>query len=805
MLKNYIIVAFRNLKRNKIFTLINIAGLAVGIAVFLLIFEYIAAEWSSNRFHKNYNELYRVALENKTGDVSYYIAPGYAGILKDKFPAIKSAVTVADGIASGVISVNNDADHSFRDNRMLYVGADFLNVFSFPLIEGTSSLEDGQTLALSRSMALKLFGSVNVIGKTVTVSNQFGNTLYSVRSVYEDMPEQSDIQAGVLLSINTLKTAANRDDNDWADPNTLNSGFSNIYFLLDKNANAASLTTQINSFVQSRSDNDGGKAILQPFSELHLAPGFDYPYATFGNLSLVAGLLAVAILIMVIAWVNYINLSTVQSFTRFKETGVRKVLGASRAQLTAQYLSETFLLSFFAVLVSLALVTLMQDTFNGFAGKSLSLSTLNQGWFWYFAAATVLLGTLFSGAYVAFVLSSFKPVAAIKGKAENNHQGISLRKALVIFQFCVSVVFIIATIVIYNQVAYMKGNNSGLKLDQLLVLKGPTVSSEGQAAKNLAFKNALAQLPFVKKYSGSNNVPGNGYNFSADGITKLNPMKDDDKKSYNMAITDQRFFDTYGIQFVQGKAFSEEDALSGWTNSKKVILNEKAAAQLGFAKNENIIGRKIKWGSEFEIAGVVKDYHHLSMRQPIDPVIFLPSVSFVYFTIQTDAQNMQSKIATLNKLYKEYFPSNPFEYFFEDETYNAQYHADEQMGNISIAASLLAIIIACLGLFGLAAFTAKQRVKEIGIRKVLGATTLQVTQLISKDFLKLVFVGMVIAFPVAWFAMNKWLNSYAYRIDLEAWIFIVAGSAALLIALITVSMQAYKASLANPISNLRSE
>ena len=346
MLKNYIIVAFRNLMRNKTFTLINIAGLAVGIAVFLLIFEYIAAEWSSNRFHKNYNELYRVAVQSTTGDVSYYVAPGYAGILKDKFPAIKSAVPVADGIGSGVISVSNDADHSFRNNRMLYVGADFLSVFTFPLIEGTGSLEDGQTLALSKSMALKLFGSVNAVGKTVTVSNQFGSTLYSIRGVYEDMPQQSDIQADVLLSMNTLLTAANRDGNDWADPNTMTSAFSNIYFLLDKNANAASLTSQINSFVQSRSDNDGDKAVLQPFSELHLAPGFDYPYATFGNLGLVAGLLAVAILIMIIAWVNYINLSTVQSFTRFKETGVRKVLGASRAQLTGQYLSETFLLSF---------------------------------------------------------------------------------------------------------------------------------------------------------------------------------------------------------------------------------------------------------------------------------------------------------------------------------------------------------------------------------------------------------------------------------------------------------------------------
>jgi putative ABC transport system permease protein len=813
MLKNNLKIAFRNLWRNKTYTAINMVGLAVGLAVFLLIFEFIAFEWSSNRFHKNYDNIYRVGITAKNGNTSFYVPPGFAPMLKEKIPGVEAAVRVADGISGGVIGyAGNPADKqitakSFREEKMLYVDGDFLQVFTFKLIDGTPSLSQPKTLALSETMAKKLFGKTNVAGKTITISDQFGNTPYTVNAVFEDMPAESDIKTEVLLSIHTLESAANRDGNDWADPSKTESGFTNIFILLKKGVDEKLLGSQVTGLFRNVNPNDPIEmAALQPLNHIHLAPDFNYPYQTFGSLKFVVMLLSVALLILIIAWVNYINLSTVQSLTRAKETGVRKVLGANRVQLTLQYLSETFVLSLAAVAIAFFLVQLFQNTFNGFTGRALSLQALNQGWFWFFSVLIILTGSLLSGGYVALVLSSFKPVKTIRGKVGNATKGISLRKGLVVFQFSVSIIFIIATLILYQQLTYMKTSDPGINLTQLVVIKGPTVSGDEQAEKNYAFKNLLAQLPFVKKYAASNNVPGGGYNFSTAGIARLNPQKDDDKKNYSMFISDERFFDTYGISFAEGKTFTPEEAVQGWNNSLKVIINEKAAAQLGFLKPANAVGQKITWdGKQFEIAGVVKDYHHLSMHKPIEPVVYLPSVSFVYFTIQTDATNMKAKLTELEKYYKQYFPGNPFEYFFADERYNSQYNTENQLGNVFTASALVAIFIACLGLFGLAVFTSKQRVKEIGIRKVLGASVFNIAKLLSVDFLKLVLIAAIIAFPVAWFAMHKWLQDYAYRVNISLWVFALAGLTALLIAIVTVSFQAIKAAVANPVKSLRTE
>ncbi len=812
MLKNYFKIAWRNLWRNKTYTAINMAGLATGLAVFLLIFEFIAFEWSSNRFHKNYDNLYRMGITDKAGNSSTYVPPGFAPMLKEKIAGVQAAVRVADGIGGGVLSYAGGVNEkqtalkSFREERMLYVEGNFLEVFTFKLLDGVPSLEQPKTLALSETMAKKLFGKINVAGKIITVSDQFGNTPYTINAVFKDMPAASDIKTEVLLSIHTLENAANRDGNDWADPATTESGFTSIFLLLKKEADPAAVTAQVSGLLHAVHPKDAGDmSVLQPLKHLHLAPGFNYPYQTFGSLKFVVLLFTVALLILLIAWVNYINLSTVQSLTRAKETGVRKVLGASRRQLTLQYLSETFLLSLAAVAIAFLLVQLFQNIFNGFTGKALSLQVLNQGWFWFYAILFIMAGSLLSGGYVALVLSSFKPMATIRGKAGNAIKGISLRKGLVVFQFSISIIFIIATLILYQQLQYMKTSDSGMNLSQLLVIKGPTVSSEGQAEKNDAFKNQLSQLPFVKKYAASNNIPGGGYNFSTAGITRLSPEKEDDKKNYNMFISDEKFFDTYGISFVQGKSYTAEEARQGWNKSHKVIINEKAAAQLGFKKTDNIVGQKILWGEQMEIAGVVKDYHHLSMHKPIEPVIYLPSVSFVYFTIQTDVNNMPAKLGSLGSYYKKYFPGNPFEYFFADEKYNSQFTTEDKLGNVFIAAALVAIIIACLGLFGLASFTARQRIKEIGIRKVLGASVAGITKLLSTDFLKLVIIAALIAFPIAWYAMHQWLQDYAYRVNISWVVFVIAGVIALMIAVLTVSFQAIKAAVANPVKSLRTE
>ncbi|PZR22930.1 MAG: hypothetical protein DI535_25165 [Citrobacter freundii] len=809
MIRNYFTVAIRNLWRNKTFTAINITGLAVGLAVFLLIFEYIGFEWGANRFHQNYDRLYRMTAVNKTGDQNYNFAPGLAPAIEQKVPNIEAFVRMTDELGSGVLSpIGEKSDANiFREENMRYTDGDFFSVFSFPLISGTPSLDQPKTMAVSENTAMKLFGSTAIAGKQVKVSNQFGNTDYTITAVFRNPPEQSDLKPEVLLSFNTLASAANRNENDWADPATLENGFVTCYVLLKKDAKPAETAAGITGLIHSlQPDEKDQTASLQPFSSLHLAPDFSYPFQTFGSLKLVAMLLAVALLIVLIAWVNYINLSTVQALKRSKETGVRKVLGASRGQLSLQYLSETFLLTLLSIGLAILIVQLTQGLFNQFTGKQLSLGVLNQGWFWAIAVISVIAGALLAGGYVAFVLSSFKPALAIKGNTRIKANGFSLRKGLVVFQFSISIIFIIATIVLYQQLQYMKTGDLGMKLDQLLVIKGPTVSSEEQAERNSGFKDQLARLPFVKKYSGSNNVPGKGYNFSASHITRLNPSTGDDKKSYSMLISDEKYFDTYDISFVQGKAFTAQEAMKAWMNSKKVLINEKAAAQLGFAKNEQIAGQKIIWaGSEYEIGGVVKDYHHLSLHQPIDPVVFLPSTSFVYFTVKTGPENMQQKIAQLTTLYKEYFPGNPFEYFFADDTFDRQYASEQQLGNVFIAAAVIAVVIACMGLFGLAAFAAQQRTREIGIRKVLGASVGNITALLSGDFVKLVLIAICIASPIAWWALNKWLQDFAYRVSIGWWVFGLAAMIALVIAVITVSTQAIKAAVINPVKSLRSE
>ena len=797
----------RSLARNKVFSAINIAGLAIGIAVFLLIAEYIASEWGANRFHKNFDRLFRAASVSKE-EANFYLPPGYGPILTQKFPSIEAAVRITENLGSGVITYTTPSGElkSFREESILYSDGNLLEVFSFPLVKGSPLFIAPYTMVMSESTAKKLFGNNDAVGKTVTVSNQFGNTSFTINAVIKDIPGSSDIKGEVFLSLNTLATAANRDGNDWADPNTLESGFVHIYPLLRKDANKEAVEKQVTDFLHgSNPELKDVSFAIQPFKHLHLAPDFNYPLQTFGSLKLVTMLLAVALLILFIAWINYINLSTVQALKRAKESGIRKVLGATRSQLTRKFLSETFILTGMGVLLAVLIVQLLQPLFNSFTGKSLSLFTLNQGWFWPASILLIITGALLSGGYVSFVLSAFKPVDTIRGKLDKKPQGISLRKGLVVFQFAISVAFIIATIVLYKQLAFMKTESLGMKIDQLLVIKGPTVSSDDQAEKNFTFKNQLKSLPFVQKIAASNNLPGQGYNFSTQGITRQNPPPGDDKKTYSMFISDQYFFDTYGISLLEGRTFTEEEALSGWGNSAKVILNEKAARQLGFTEGQSIVGKKIVWGKEYEVVGVIKDYHHLSLHQAIDPMICLPSVSFSYFTIRTDAVNLPAKISQIKDMYKSIFPGNPYEYFFADETFDQQYKKEQDLGNLFIAAALVAVFIACLGLFGLAAFSAQQRIKEIGIRKVLGASVTDITGLLSRDFLVLVVVAIVIASPIAWWGMQKWLQDFAYRTSIDWWVFVIAGFAAILIALFTVGTQAVKAAISNPVKSLRTE
>lgn len=807
MFRNHLKLALRRLLRDRTFSALNLVGLAVGVAVALLIFEFIAWEWSANRFHAQYENLYRVVEMNRQGEANNYLAPGLGQAVKERLAGVRSVVRIAEGIGAGVFTTTSSNPKTFRQERVVFSDGDFFRSLTFPFRAGSNTLDQSQTLALSATTAAKLFESAEkAVGKTLTVSNQFGNTLYTVTGVFADFPANSDLQTDAVLAFSTLNSPANRDGNDWADPATVQSGFSNLFLLLHPQTPPADLERQLTQTLHGLNPDARDLTLrLQPFRELHLAPSFNYPFQTFGSLALVVSLGGIALLVLLIAWVNYVNLSTAQALRKAKEVGVRKVIGARTGQLMGQFLAETALLSAGSVLLGVLLALSTQELFNEFTGKTLSLDVLRQSGFWLGLLGVVVLTTLASGGYVAFVMSNQSPMVALRNPVNIGGRRFTLRHGLVVFQFGISVVFIVATLVMYRQLSFMRNGSLGLDLNQLLVMVGPTVATEEQSQRNDAFKQELARLPFVRKVAASNNVPGIGYNFGTAGITRPNPAPGDEKKSYKMFIADQNFIDTYGIKLVQGRPFTQEEANASWNNAHRVIVNEKAARQLGFDPKGPVAGQKILWGREFEIVGVVKDYHHLSMHQPIEPVLYLPSVSHVYFTVQANTEGLPAKLAALERLYKQTFPGTPFEYFFADEAYDRQFQTERQVGQVFVAASFVAILIACLGIFGLATFAAQQRTKEIGVRKVLGASVGSIVALLSKDFLKLVVIAIAIASPVAGWLMNRWLQDFAYQTDLAWWVFVLAGVLAIGIALLTVSFQSVKAALINPVKSLRAE
>ncbi len=817
MLQNYFKIAFRNLWKNKVFSLINILGLSLGIAAFVLILEYISFEQNTNKFHTNLPNLYRALFEvSYTGKTFTWDAlpPGLAPVSKDNFSEIKDYCRVAaSGMANGIVTYSdkNDGSYlkSFREENIAYAEGNFFDIFTFPVASGSAtSLRQPNTVAISQSYAGKYFGSENPLGKVLMLHNQFGKTPYTVTAVYQDMPANSDLQSTMIFSLQTLANPDNLNGNGWARLDGLDNQCLTIFYLLRDEANYHKLEQKINALKKKLKPEAPELVRLQPLKNLHLAQSLDDYYITSGNVGFIYLLGGIAALILFIAWFNYINLSTAGSLKRAKEVGIRKVIGASRQQLIWQFLGESVLLNACGFVLALVLVSSTQFIFNELIGKPLSLNDIQQNWFWAMGLLLLLMGSLLSGAYTAFALSSFQPLQTLKGVFGKSARGIWLRKSLVVFQFSISIGLIASTVVLVSQLRYMQNKSLGMNLEQLLAFKVEDLKQDGSIGPSTdAFMNKLSQLPYVKSYSNPGCMPGNWYNFNTGGITRLNPQPMDDKKNYAIACIDEHFLETFGIPLLKGQNFTAQMCEKQWGDVSRIMVNEKAALQLGFATAQEAVGQQIKWGNDkqYEIIGLVQDYHHKSLQQAIDPIIFYPRHNGIYFTLRLTTDQMQSQLAEMETIYKQSFPGNPFEYFFVDDNYNKQYQTEQQYTRIFTSASFLAIFIACLGLFGLAAFTAEQRTKEIGIRKVLGASISQIVTLLSTDFLKLVLIAFVITTPLIWYIANQWLQNYAYRTDVSWWIFALTGLLAVLIAVGTISYQAIKAALANPVKSLRSE
>ncbi|CAA9293296.1 MAG: Acidobacterial duplicated orphan permease (function unknown) [uncultured Cytophagales bacterium] len=814
MLYNYLKVALRALRKRQAFTFINMAGLAFGIAAFLLILQYVAFEWNTNRFHRNGDRIYRVVVEEKD-QKALVTAPAIAATLKQYLPDIASYTRVAPNIGNGTITYlddngakgNNAAKAkpvSLRENRVLYVDDNFLDVFTFPVVKGRPSLPGPQTMALSESQSRKYFGDRNPLGKVLVLNNRFGSTPYTVTAVFKDVPANSDLQFDVLLSLQTLAIEANRNGNPWADPNGWDGSITIAFLTLKEGADAARNAAQATMLAARRRPGDDVKIWFQPLSEIHLAPSLGYHLPTTGQLELVLLLTAVSVLVLTIAWVNYVNLATAHALDRAREVGIRKVVGAGRGQLVTQYLLESLLLNAAGLGLALLLVNLLQPGFNAVIGKPLSLGALDQGWFLAGGLLFVVLGTLVSGGYVAVVLSAFQPIVVLKGTFKRSAGGALLRKGLVVFQFSVSILFIVGTFVLYRQLGYMRDQQRlGMNLDQLLVISGPSLDSPEGNQQKQTFQQELSRLSFVEAIAISGNVPGNGHNFNANGFTSAQAAPGTEKESFSILMINDQYLNVYGIKLLAGTNFTPAMSENGWEQGK-MMVNESAARLLGYATPAQAVGKTVKWGKDYEIVGVVQDYHHASMRDPIAPTLFLPD-GRGNVTLKMSAEGMPGKLARIGALHRRHFPADPFEYFFADENYDKQYQAEKKLGQLFTASSVLAVCIACLGLFGLAAYMATQRAKEIGIRKVMGASTFSLVRLLSADFLKLVVIAFVVAVPVAWYAVRQGLQHFAYQIPFPWWIVGLTGLLAFGIALATVSFQSIKLALTNPSASLRSE
>jgi putative ABC transport system permease protein len=808
MLYNYFKIAYRSLIKNPAFSFINTIGLSLGIAAFILILQYISFETSVNKFHKNLPDLYRVLNESKEGEIWDYTPPVLATITKQQFGEIENYCRVAENIGNGIVT-NKEGEEikSFKENSIAYVDGSFFEMFSFQIAEGNDpSLNESNTIALSSTTARKYFNDQNPLGKVLTINNEFGENLYTVVALFDDFPNNSDLKFDILLSLQTLANPANLNGSDWASLDGTSS-YLTTYMQLQPHTEASFLEGKLNEYKKQLEPEDDVQLRLQSMATVHLATSLDDTYLHFGNLGFIYLLSAIALLILIIAWFNYINLSTAGALKRAKEVGVRKVVGASKIQLIGQFLGESLLLNFVGFILAFALVNIFQNLFNEIIGKNLSLDILMENSLWIFGLLFLVIGTISSGAYTAFALSTFSPAQTLKGTFSKSVRGVTLRKALVVFQFSISILLIASTFILFKQLRYMQNEQLGMNIEQLLVIRGPRLGYDSTYQhRKESFKNELSQATFIEKYCGSASVPTEGYNYSTSGITRFSPLPEDEKLSYSISYVDNNFFPTYEIQFSAGVNFSLEDCSKKSAINDQIILNERAAEQLGFQTSEEAIGQRVNWNEkQYEIKGVVKDYHHLSLRQSIEPSVYLPQLSNGLFTLKIKTQNIQDQITYLEGIYKEYFPGNPFEYFFVDDNYNRQYQTEQQYAQLFTSASSLAILIACLGLFGLTMFTVEQRTKEIGIRKVLGASVSQVTSLLSKDFLVLVAISILIASPISWWAMDMWLQEFAFRTEITIWIFLTAGVITVLIAILTIASQALRIAISNPVDSLRSE
>jgi putative ABC transport system permease protein len=821
MLRNLLITAIRSLKKNKFFSFLNMVGLGIGMAVFLLIALYVRFERSYENFVPNSENIYRVTLTSHlNGELAVASAENYPGVgpaFKSELPEVESFARLYNmGYKNNVIITREDAQPepiAFKQRRFLYADSSFLPMMGYELIKGDpkTALADPLTAVLSEKYATMYFGDEDPIGKMLRLQDDdYNNELVKVTGVFRDVPNNTHLKFDILFSYETLYGRG-----DWA-PNRYNLswGRKDMYTFIQvrpgtdlkaMEAKFPDIISKYNPALKERNQKD--VLGLQPLASIHLTSNLAEEVEPNGDAKIVKFMSLIGIFVLVIAWINYVNLSTAKAMERAREVGVRKVMGAFKSQLIRQFLMESAMINVFSLLIALVFVAISLPYFNTLSGLSLELLSLTQSWFLVLLLTLWAGGTLLSGFYPALVLSSFKPVSVLKGKLKNTLSGILMRKGLVTLQFIASVGLIAATLIVYQQLNFMMNRDIGVNIDQVLVVERPGISPRDRQAFNSSvdvFRNELKKNSSIQAITTSATIPGKQREYKV-GAKKYG-APDDQMVTLRFNSMDYDFLNVFKMRVLAGRAFSEEYPNDPDTS---VIISESSARLLGYKNPEDAVGQTValpdfQWNPI--IAGVVNDYHQVSLKKPLDPSIFYCTAHRgEFYSMRLQTSDLPGTIEHVRQSWEKAFPGNPFEYFFLDDYFNKQYENEKKFGKLFSTFAVLAVIIGCLGLFGLSAYTASQRTKEIGIRKVLGSSERGIFFLLSKEYVNLVLIAIAIAVPLVWLGMDNWIISFPYRTSISIMVFVIAGLAVLLVAISTVSFQTMKAARVNPVDSLRHE
>ncbi len=805
MFKNYFKIAWRNLLKKKVYSFINIVGLGVGMACCVLIFMFVQDELSFDTYHEKGDRIYRLThgrLPAQDQPESAASDPFWVWHNAPVGPALKSYFPEIDKIVqfSGSSDILlTEGENSYQEEGVFFMDSTAFDVFSWKVIKGDpkTALTAPYSMVMTESTAKRYFGEEDPIGKTLKGSDSPGRSNagdYTVTAVIEDVPANSHFKFNMLLSLSTFRLYSQEIFESW--------GYADFYtyFLVNENFNLESFRQKIPDFLAERQDNPLYSIQVEKMSDFYLRSEADRQPGEIGSLSNLYVFSVIGIFILVIAMINFMNLSTARSMERAKEVGIRKSIGADRGRLIFQFLGESMIIVLLAAVVGVILVFAAIPIMNDMTGKIfefnqfVTIQTVP-----VFLLIMLFIGLL-AGFYPAMVLSGFQPVMILKGINKSDARGVNLRKGLVVFQFSLSIALIAGTIVVYTQMNHLLEKDLGFDKEQMLVLDYNY--DELVNTRSSALKNELESNPAILSAAFSRSVPG-GYfpNAGTEIVNSDGEMKMEVQPIFQVGID---FIDHFEMELVAGRSYSRDYPSD---SSSALVVNEAAARQYGYTNPAEIVGKKFsQWGREGEVIGVVKDFHYISLHKNIEPLT-LPFQAYAsrYLSLKVNSDDMEKTIAEVEEVWKSVAPHRPFLYSFLDEDFNKQYESDFRFRKIFTTFSVLAIMIACLGLLGLATYTAEQRTKEIGIRKVMGADVSSIVRLLSIDFIKLVFVAIVIATPVSWYAMNKWLEGFAYQEPIQWWIFLIAGSLAVVVAMITISFQSVKAALMNPVKSLKSE